>query len=58
MITISIGPEKDPEALTKTISSKGLVLLGTGIAVGIILKQKADIRSLNTTVKHLQEIIR
>lgn len=37
---------------------QNLVLLGVGIAVGVILKQQGEINSLRNTVLYLQEVIR
>lgn len=39
-------------------SSRNLIVLGTGIALGIILKQQSDIHTLKRTVEYLQEVIR
>lgn len=39
-------------------TTRNFVLLGAGIALGIILKQGADIRTLKRTIGYLQEVIR
>ena len=39
-------------------SSKTLVILGTGIALGIIFKQQSEIHKLKFALSYLQEITR
>lgn len=71
MVTINFGrtrvtAEKAPAAdmpgavgKAETIfNARTLVVLGTGVALGVILKQRAEIHTLKRTVNYLQEVIR
>lgn len=39
-------------------NSRNLVILGAGIALGIIFKQQSEIRTLKFALSYLQEITR
>lgn len=72
MITINIGRPRismrkatedtdEPDIVERAESLftvRNFVLLGGGIALGIILKQQSDIHTLKRTVTYLQEVIR
>lgn len=72
MFTINVGrpritlrkatdPTKTPDVVEQAeaiFTTKNAVILGAGIALGIILKQQSDIRTLKRTVAFLQEVIR
>jgi len=66
MITMSFGNPKiklgaadnETQLERPIFNTKNLILVGTGIALGIILKQQNEIHTLKRTVTCLQEIIR
>ena len=55
---IKLGTTEEPTQERTIFNTKNLVLLGTGIALGIILKQQTEINTLKRTVVYLQEFIR
>jgi hypothetical protein len=69
-ITIRIGkpkislretPEEDDTSGEKgrpLFTIQNLVVLGAGVAIGVILWQRGEINSLKNTVNYLQEVIR
>lgn len=74
MITIQIGKprrsKRDPatdtssepidivETADSIFTPRNFVILGAGVALGIILKQQGDIRTLKKTVVYLQGTLR
>lgn len=69
MITITMGKpaisfrkagtdgEESAEKAEPLFTKRNLIILGTGVAIGVILKQQADIRGLSKTVGHLQQTV-
>lgn len=56
---IRLGPASSEAAAEQTvINVKNLVVLGAGVALGVILKQQNEIKTLKRTVTVLQEILR
>lgn len=55
--TVKAGEEATEKVEAPLFTKRNLIILGTGIAIGVILKQQADIRSLSRTVGHLQQTV-
>jgi hypothetical protein len=45
------------EKVETVFNRRNLAIFGTGVALGIILKQQSEIRTLKRTVGYLQDII-
>lgn len=55
---IKLGSTDETPQEETIFNTKSLVLLGTGVALGIILKQQSEIQMLKRTVTIFQAVIR
>lgn len=53
-----VDSEATSDSIVSIFTSKTFIILGAGIAIGIIAKQQSDIHTLRRTVQYLQEVIR